>query len=475
MNIQAIAPEIILFTGACILLILSLFRLPKRHILLSCFSISIPITSLIVLFQSCNKVTQIGELFLQDHFAFYCRALLIVIGMLSVLSSMEMFSKRSKRQGEFTTLLLFSVGGLMLLTQATHLLSLYLAIEISSIPLYMIAGLKTNDPKSKEAIVKYFLLGAFTSAVMIYGTSLIFSATDQLSFYQLAHIVRKEPLVILGSIMILSNLLFKVAAFPFHFWAPDVYEGSLPVSTAFISAGPKIGAMVAISRFVYMGTGFPLKPILGSIILVLAILSMFVGNLSAIWQKEVKRMMAYSSIAQVGNMLLAVYVISMNNVFTKDLAFKGLLFYITSYSLANMGIFSILCLVDIIKKDTTLAHFKGLAKEYPWLAFPMTILLLSLLGIPIFSGFFSKLIIFSSLAQASKYWLLIIAVLNAVISAFYYLQVVKFMFIPSEEPTESREKIERNPAFVTCLISAFLVSTIGLIPLFYRLLDWAKP
>lgn len=477
MNYTLLLPEIVIFCGACILLIISLLPLSNRKLTLGVISVLVPVISLFLLLKSKAWDSYISDLLIQDPLSFYCRILLLILVTFVIFASLEMFTNRSKRQGEFLTLLLFSAGGLMIMTQATHTLTLYLAIETSSIPLYMIAGLKLNDPKSKEAIVKYYLLGAFASAMLIYGVALIFSATDQLSFVQIARMVRLEPVVLLGTIMILAGLAFKIAAFPFHFWAPDVYEGAPPISSAMISVGPKIAALIAILRFVTMGIGGPFLPIITILLICFSALSMTFGNLSAIWQTEVKRIMAYSSIAQVGYMLLAVVVILISNysIGTESagtLAMKGLLFYITSYSFTNIGIFSFLKTVEKIKGGTVLEDFQGLAKTHPWIAAPMAILLLSLLGLPILSGFFGKLMVFSSLAQINYWWLLILAILNSLISAYYYLGIIKAMFFLRSDSFSFLDNLKNNTAFITGYICLLATITLGLLPWIYRVLDW---
>jgi NADH-quinone oxidoreductase subunit N len=476
MNLSPIIPEIIILGGACLLLLLSILPLSNRRLTLGIFSLLIPITSLIALLKSKSYQSGISDLLLQDPFSFFCRILLLVIVTFVLFASLEMFTNRSKRQGEFLTLLLFSVGGLMLMTQATHMLTLYLAIETSSIPLYMIAGLKLHDPKSKEAIVKYYLLGAFASAMLIYGVALIFSATDQLSFTQIARMVRLEPVVLVGTIMILAGLAFKIAAFPFHFWAPDVYEGAPPISTAIISVGPKIAALVAMTRFVTMGIGSPFIPIVIIILISFSALSMTFGNFSAIWQTEVKRIMAYSSIAQVGYMLLSVVVIligtEVGNATASNAAMKGLLFYITSYSFANIGVFSLIKTIEKIKGGTILEDFKGLAKTHPVIAAPMAILLLSLLGLPILSGFFGKLLIFSSLVQINYFWLLILAILNSVVSAYYYLGIIKAMFFEKKESFSIQDNLPTNSAFLTGVTCSIITIFLGLLPWIYQAVDW---
>nr|HPM44760.1 NADH-quinone oxidoreductase subunit N [Caldisericia bacterium] len=293
MNFASFYPEMVLLVGACIILLLSVFKFALRKYVLGLLAILTVVISFIVMQAVPGIREPAGNLFVQNDFSNFARGLLLVISVPILISSLDMFNDASKRQGEFVFLMLISVTGLMLLVQSSHMLSLYLGIELSSIPLYMLAGLKSHNPKSKEAVVKYFLLGAFASAMTIYGISLIYTTAGTFSFVELFNNIKGTPLEMAGFIFVLAGLSFKIAAVPFHFWAPDVYEGSPPISTAFISVAPKIGALIVLSRFISMGINPAASDNFANLvkrsIAAISALSMTYGNLTAIWQTEVKR------------------------------------------------------------------------------------------------------------------------------------------------------------------------------------------
>ncbi len=484
MRLDYFIPEIVVFVGACLLLLASVIRMPRKNWVLGVFSFVIITTALVVLGKDVGLMAgsnPAGSLIIQDNVAAFCRVLLLLIAYPVLLSSMDMFSVESKRQGEFLFLLLLSIGGLMVMVQTSNLLVLYLTIECASIPLYMLAGLKTGDIRPKEAVVKYFLLGAFASAITIYGISLIFSVTKSFDFISIAK-VNVETIGSLGLInaytigflLVIAGLSFKVAAVPFHFWAPDVYEGAPPVSTAFISVAPKIGALVALSRFAgFAVPAYPLfRDLLSYILMGISVASMTYGNITALLQTEVKRIMAYSSIAQIGYMLISVVVIFADPA-VKDKAIYGVLMYVTAYALMNIAVFSIIKVVEKERGGTTLDHFKGLSKTHPALALCMTIALVSLLGIPFTAGFFGKLWVFSSAISARIYWIVIAAVLNSALSAFYYFNIAKAMYIENGDTDKLSMTYLSNPATISAFICTAGTLIIGLLPAIYSALSVA--
>jgi NADH-quinone oxidoreductase subunit N len=387
-----------------------------------------------------------------------------------------MFTTDSKRQGEFLFLLLLSLGFLMLMVQASNLIVLFLAIEGASIPLYMLAGLRKGDIRSKEAVVKYFILGAFASAITIYGMSLIFAQAHSFDFTVIAKAQASSIInpMTLGFVLVVLGLGFKVASVPFHFWAPDVYEGSPPVSTSFISVAPKIGALIVLARFV--GFAIPvenlpanaqLSPLITYLLMGMSVASMTYGNITALLQTEVKRLMAYSSIAQIGYMLISVVVIAMKPAKPELVyaAVAGIMTYVMAYALMNIGVFSIINVVEKEKGGTTLDHFKGLSKTHPALALCMVVLLVSLLGIPFTIGFFGKLYVFSSAIGVSLIWLVIAAVINSAISAFYYFNIVKAMYVDQTDNTMELSKTYlKNPATISSIICTLGTLLIPLVP-----------
>jgi NADH-quinone oxidoreductase subunit N len=481
MNFASFYPEMVLLVGACIILLLSVFKFPLRKYMLGLLAILTVVISFIVMQTVPGIREPAGNLFVQNDFSNFARGLLLVISVPILVSSLDMFNDASKRQGEFVFLMLISVTGLMFLVQSSHMLSLYLGIELSSIPLYMLSGLKSHDPKSKEAVVKYFLLGAFASAMTIYGISLIYTTAGTFSFVELFNSIKGTPLEMVGFIFVLAGLSFKIAAVPFHFWAPDVYEGSPPISTAFISVAPKIGALIVLSRFISMGINPAASENFANLvkwsIATISALSMTYGNLTAIWQTEVKRIMAYSSIAQIGYMLIGIVVIAFSpEAVIRSEGARGILMYVTAYALMNIAVFSVIKVVEARRGGTTLNHFKGLSKTDPGLALAMTVSLVSLLGIPFAAGFFGKLLIFTAGVSAGLYWLVVLAVINSAISAFYYFGIVKNMYLetPDQEYLETETKPGFSFAYLVAVVCSVLTLVIGLLPWIYQLIAKAS-
>lgn len=484
-HLSSFMPEIIVFVGACILLLMSVLPIPNKKMVLGISAFVVPLIALVNLIKDIpykENVLPAGAMVVQDSVADFCCILLLLIAFPVLLSSFDMFSSDSKRQGEFLFLLLLSLGFLMLMVQASNLIVLFLAIEGASIPLYMLAGLRKGDIRSKEAVIKYFILGAFASAITIYGISLIFSQSQSFDFAAIAKLGAGSainPLTI-GFVLVVMGLGFKVAAVPFHFWAPDVYEGSPPVSTAFISVAPKIGALIALSRLV--GFAMPVQNTqLGMIVTYLlmgvSVASMTYGNITALLQTEVKRLMAYSSIAQIGYMLISVVVIASkpSNVDMTSAAIAGIMMYVTAYALMNIGAFSIISVVEKERGGTTLDHFKGLSKTHPGLALSMVIILVSLLGIPFTVGFFGKLYVFSSAVGSSIVWIVVVAILNSALSAFYYFNIVRAMYIESPENNQELSTTYlKNPATISSFICTIGILFVGLVPVIYAAIDAAS-
>lgn len=468
-------PEIIVFVGACVLLLMSVLPIPNKKMVLGVSSFIVPLLALFNLLRDIpykDKILPAGAMIMQDSVADICCILLLVLSFPVLLSSFDMFTSDSKRQGEYLFLLLLSLGFLMLMVQASNLIVLFLAIEGASIPLYMLAGLRKGDLRSKEAVVKYFILGAFASAITIYGISLVFSQAKSFNFVDIAKIggISVISPLTLGFVLVVLGLGFKVASVPFHFWAPDVYEGSPPISTAFISVAPKVGALIALARL--LGLGMPVvnaqfASVIAYLVMGMSVASMTYGNITALLQTEVKRLMAYSSIAQIGYMLISVAVIAMKPAKLEFVyaAVAGIIMYVIAYAMMNIGVFSIINVVEKEKGGTTLDHFKGLSKTHPALALCMVILLVSLLGIPFTIGFFGKLYVFSSAIGVSLIWLVVAAVVNSAISAFYYFNIVKAMYVDQTENTcELSKTYLKNPATISSIICTLGVLFVPLMP-----------
>jgi len=350
---------------------------------------------------------------------------------------------------DYYALIFFSLCGVTLVSSFNSLLMLFLGIELISIPMYILAGSDKRNLKSNEASLKYFLMGAFSTGIMLMGIAFLYGATG--SFYAgAANMPGMEPMVAIGMVFLLIAIAFKVSAAPFHFWTPDVYDGTPTVFTAYMATVVKVGSFIGFLKLFDAAFGKSH----GEWQLLLAILvaaTLFIGNLTAVFQQSVKRMLSYSSIAQAGFMLLSIYSL---NTFGRE----GLIIYAAAYSIASIGSFAVLAKV----KDHSLDGFNGLAKANPFMALMNVVFLLSLTGIPLTAGFFAKYyVLIGAVKSGQNLWLVIFAVLMAAVSAYYYFRVIQAMYFkdgnPEVKPVTSAYKI-------SLLVAAVLIIVIGLFP-----------
>ncbi len=366
------------------------------------------------------------------------------------------------RRGEFYVLLLVSTLGMSLMASSADLIMLYLAIETTSIPLYVLAGFIIGDKRSVEAGIKYLLFGAMSSAVMLYGLSLLYGFTGTTQLYDLAArlVTGQTPqLLIYGVIaLLLVGFGFKISAVPFHFWAPDVYEGGPTPVAGFLSTASKAAGFAVLLRVLQVA--FPDQTAFWTtVIAVLATLSMLLGNYLALAQKSVKRLLAYSSIAQAGYMLIGVAAGS-------SLGTSAAIYYLMAYLVTNLAAFGIVTIVEGVVGSDELSAFAGLSRRAPGLALAMLAAMLSLGGIPPFAGFFAKLIVFASAVEANLIWLVLVGIFNAVIGLYYYLVVLKVIYLGRAED----ETPIRGIAFSWRL--ALIVSVIGILILGFWFSPW---
>ncbi|NSL88559.1 NADH-quinone oxidoreductase subunit N [Chitinophaga solisilvae] len=369
-----------------------------------------------------------------------------------LLSGREMV-KVGEHVGDYYALIFFILAGISLASSFSNLLMLFLSIEIMSIPQYILAGADRKSLKSNEASLKYFLMGSFSTGILLMGITLIYGAAGTFNIAELGLGTDPvHPLALCGIILMVFAFSFKVSAVPFHFWTPDVYDGSPTVFTAFMATVVKAGAFVAFLRMFHVS--FAGGAISGHWTLILSIITaatLIIGNFSAVFQQSVKRMLAYSSIAQAGFMLFAV--VAMNT-----LATQGIILYAAAYSIATIGIFAVLLKL----KDYTFEGFNGLARKQPLLALAVTIFLFSLAGIPVSAGFFAKYFVLAAAIQHGHLlWLVIIGVLCAAISVYYYFRVIIAMYFKQGDP----EVEEVSGGFKITLIAVIaLVILLGLFP-----------
>jgi NADH-quinone oxidoreductase subunit N len=355
--------------------------------------------------------------------------------------------------GEYFALIFFVLCGISIATSFNSLLMLFIGIEIFSIPLYILTGSDKRNLKSNEASLKYFLMGAFSTGIMLLGIAFLYGATDKGSFF-LEDLAQGKsatsPMMVTGLILLMVSMAFKISAAPFHFWTPDVYDGAPTVVTSFMATVVKAGAFIAFIRL-FANAFSEIKSQWQIFIAIIAAATLFIGNITAVFQQSVKRMLAYSSIAQVGFMLLSLLTLN-------TLAKEGIILYTAVYNMATIGLFAIL----VKMKDFSFDGFNGLARKYPVVAFTATIFLLSLAGIPLTGGFLAKYYMISAVMQTGSYlWLVIFALLCVTVSVYYYFRVIQAMYFKEGVA----QHLEIGPVFQGMLILlALIVILLGIFP-----------
>ena len=390
-------------------------------------------------------------------------AVVLLCTLLLFLLNGRDIEKVGRNVSEYFALIFFVLCGVAIAATFNTLLTLFLGIEILSIPLYILTGSDKRNLKSNEAALKYFLMGAFSTGILLMGIAFLYGGNTETPSFYISNInigEGKMPVMMaIGLVLVLIAMSFKVSAAPFHFWAPDVYDGAPTVFTSFMATIVKAAGFIAFIRLFdhAFGTAIEQWQIL---IAVVAAATLLIGNLTAVFQQSVKRMLAYSSIAQAGFMLLAIFAL---NEFAKE----GIILYTAAYSLATIGLFAVL----IKMNDYTIDGFNGLAKQQPVLAFTATIFLLSLTGIPLTAGFQAKLyMLIAAVKDGHQNWLVIFAVLCAAISAYYYFKIIQAIYFKESNATVSQEW-DVTPAFKTLLITtAILIIMLGIFPTLIT--DW---
>jgi len=387
-----------------------------------------------------------------DNFSLLFNSIAFVSTLLYLLLSARDMEKVGVNYDEYFALIFFILCGITLTSSFKSLLILFLGIEIISIPLYILTGSDKKNLKSNEASLKYFLLGAFSTGLMLMGIAFIYGAMGTFSTVSIGAFTASKPsaLLIAGMLLLLFSMSFKASVAPFHFWTPDVYDGAPTVFTSFMATIVKAAVFIAFIRLFDDAFGFQQKQ-WQLFIAILTVATLFIGNITAVFQQSVKRMLAYSSIAQAGFMMLSLYAMNAD-------AKEGLLLYTAAYSFATIGIFAVL----IKMKDYTFDGFNGFAKHQPLLAATTTIFLLSLAGIPLTAGFLSKFYMLKAvMAEDKNLWLVIFAVLMAAVSVYYYFRVIQAMYFKEGDP----QPMEVTPAFKwTLVVLAALVILLGIFP-----------
>src|SRR5579884_2186176 len=454
----AILPLIIVSVTAMVVLIVGLFVRHEQSPVLAAISlvgVALAFVATIALWGQDRSAFS-GLVVVDSFFVFFGAVCLGIVALTIVLSS-EFVNREGFSAGEYYTLLLFTAAGMLILTSSRDLIALLIGLEVLSISLYVLAGFARERLTSEEAAIKYFLLGSFALSFLVYGTALMYGATGSTQFQAIAAALQ-NPLLLGAGGLILVGLAFKLSLVPFHMWTPDVYEGAPTAVTAFMAVGTKAAVFAALLRL--LAEALPsLQNECANILWGLAVLSMILGNFAAVTQRNVKRMLAYSSVAQAGYMLIGV-------VASGAAGRNALLFYIAAYAVTNLGAFAVVQgLSGKLDEDTTLVAFEGLASRSPILAGAMAIFMLSLAGVPLTAGFMAKLYVFSAAIQGGYLDLAIIGVLTSAVATFYYLKLIVAMYM---RPAGEGAVAIRVPASLALIVVVAVILTIqmGIIPSF---------
>ena len=403
-----------------------------------------------------------------DDFSVFFHVVIIGIAAVMILSSFEYMAVQRIRAGEYYALILFGVVGMALMSSAVELVLIFIALEISSIATYILTGFRRNEASSSEASLKYFLLGSFATAFFLYGVALMFGATGSTNIDVISQKLQSGPvelLVYMAMSLMLVGLGFKVAAAPFHVWTPDVYEGAPAPIVGLMSTAPKAAAFAVLLRVVFTINA----PGRSGLLWATAALSMTLGNVGALVQSNVKRLLAYSSIAHAGYLLMAFAVMGADNSVG---GISAAMFYTASYAAMNVGAFAVVShFANAGERYVTLEDYEGLGRSSPLLAATLTIFLLSLIGIPMTGGFFAKFYVFSAAVKAHLIWLTLIGVVNSAIGAYYYLRIIVVMYM-----RESRKEVPVTPIpfGLGLALAVSIVATLyfGILP--NRVLQYAQ-
>ncbi|SNX61002.1 NADH dehydrogenase subunit N [Nitrosomonas ureae] len=452
--------EIFMLIMVCVVMLADLAAGDRRYIaylltqttLLGC-------TILTFISFSTESTLTFHGMFIDDSMADILK--LMVYGTVSaaLVYSHSYISDRGMLKGEFFSLILFATLGMMVMISASHFLTLYIGLELLSLSLYALVALRRDSLVATEAAMKFFVLGALASGFLLYGMSMVYGATGTLHVSQLAQVIQsgassKEVLVV-GLVFIVAGIAFKLSAAPFHMWAPDVYQGSPTAITLFIGSAPKLAAFGFVMRLLIEGMSEMVTDWQGMLV-ILSVLSMAVGNIAAIAQTNIKRMLAYSTISHMGFLLLGFISADANG-------YSSALFYIIAYVLMTLGTFALIMLLCRCGFEAeNIDDFKGLSKRNSWYAFIALLLMLSLAGIPPMIGFYAKFAVLQAVVNAGYIWLAVMAVVFSLIGAFYYLRIIKLMYF--DDPETIEPLVSNSDVRILLSANGFAVLALGIFP-----------
>ncbi len=465
MNIQtdviAALPEIFVLSMAMFILLIDLFIKPANRIVVFMLAQATLLgAAYITMTTHVASVTySFSGMFVDDPMADVLKLMIYLSTALMLIYTRTYITLRGMFRGEFYALVLFAVAGMMIMVSGQHFLTLYMGLELLSLCLYALVAMDRDNSRAAEAAMKYFVLGALASGMLLYGMSMLYGATGSLNISEVASSVlngiQNRPVLVLGLVFIVAGLAFKLGAVPFQMWVPDVYEGSPTAVTLFIGSVTKLAAFALVIRLLVQGL-FVLAIDWQGMLIIMAVLSIVIGNITAIAQTSLKRMLAYSTISHVGFLLYGIMSAGVNG-------FASAMFYIVSYVLMTLAGFGIILLLSRKGFEADkLDDLKGLNQRSPWYAFLMLITMFSMAGVPPTLGFYAKFAVLQAALQAGMVWLVVFAVLMAVIGAFYYLRIVKLMYF--DEPKD-KAAIKSTPEMRWALsLNALALLGLGLMP-----------
>ena len=465
MNIQtdviAALPEIFVLSMAMFILLIDLFIKPANRIVVFMLAQATLLgAAYITMTTHVASVTySFSAMFVDDPMADVLKLMIYLSTSLMLIYTRTYITLRGMFRGEFYALVLFAVAGMMIMVSGQHFLTLYMGLELLSLCLYALVAMDRDNARAAEAAMKYFVLGALASGMLLYGMSMLYGATGSLNISEVASSllngVQNRPVLVLGLVFVVAGLAFKLGAVPFQMWVPDVYEGSPTAVTLFIGSVTKLAAFALVIRLLVQGL-FVLAIDWQGMLIIMAVLSIVIGNITAIAQTSLKRMLAYSTISHVGFLLYGIMSASING-------FASAMFYIVSYVLMTLAGFGIILLLSRKGFEADkLDDLKGLNQRSPWYAFLMLITMFSMAGVPPTLGFYAKFAVLQAALQAGMVWLVVFAVLMAVIGAFYYLRIVKLMYF--DEPKD-KAAIKSTPEMRWALsLNALALLALGLMP-----------
>ena len=464
-NFVPAIPELFVLSMACIILIADLYVSDSKRVLTHLLSlITLVVAAMITInLHSTETVYSFSGTFVKDPMADVLKLFIYLVSAIVFIYARGYLVERGLFKGEFYTLGLFGVLGMMIMVSASNFLTIYLGLELLSLSLYALVAIQRDSSVASEAAMKYFVLGAIASGLLLYGMSLLYGVTGTLDIQIFAQSLASKDLtsnsqnlvLVLGMVMVIAGMAFKLGAVPFHMWVPDIYHGASTAVTLYISAAPKIAAFALIMRLLVEGLG-DLHAQWQDILILMAILSMGVGNIIAIAQTNIKRMLAYSTISHVGFIMLGI--LSGTNE-----GYSAAMFYAIVYSIMSAGGFGVVILMSRQGFEADkLEDYKGLNDRSPWYAFMMLILMFSMAGVPPTLGFYAKLSVLQSVVQANLVWLAAVAVIFSIIGVFYYLRVIKLMYF---DKSDDKTPITSTPDMKLILsLNSLAILALGLFP-----------